>query len=909
MYAWETLNLYCAHDRRWFEASSRYLPDGAHLAVYRALMPAAWRLRRRGLWYIADPPDVPVGLQGWKLHITAPVDGTVEVLRRALPVLRDAFVPFKFLLDPRVNAMTSRKTWPRGSSGKFLTVYPASDERFVEIADWLAEALDGIAGPYILSDRRYRGSKAVYYRYGGFVGLPRLRPDGTAMLMIKAPDGSLVPDVRQPYWHAPEWVGDPVAEDSHEGSADEELLGGRFAVKSALSFSNQGGVYLASDVRTGRDVAIKEARPHVLCGSANAQAVEVLEKEHRLLQTLADTDRFVRPVAFFREWEHAFLAEEHLDGQQLGQLSIALNPLCTLDLNGPALRGYLTHMRDLWRQIAEAIAAAHERGILLGDLSFTNVMVVEGDRTVKVIDLEAAVQEGVDPELGIHTIGYASPRTVRTNRYDRANDYHALGALMLGSLMVVNGAVGYHRPALPRFLDALATDLALPHALVELIAELTDEAADHWDPQEVLERIDALDLAVAEPVPLALPAPAPTPNLEVRVQETVADIVRYVVETADPYRDDRLFPADLGVFETNPLSVAFGALGVLRALQRLTGTVAPAFLAWALRHGADSTAVPPGLYFGQAGIAWSFAELDQIDVARTILARAAEHPLLWTSHDLLNGCAGYGLAQLRLWQLTGDDTHLEEARKVGVRLAEAAVRDERGAHWPIADGPDGEISVPVGYAYGAAGIALFLLYLHLATGEEWVLALGRAGLDFDLSQGVRVGDRARGYPSQATDATAEGGVVRNYWDEGTAGVTTVAIRYLAVQPDPDLRRAVRENLEDSCRKYAVMPQLFHGLAGLGNVLLDAFELTGERRYLHEAWRTAEGVLLFRVERPEGTVFPGEQALRETTDFATGSAGVGLFLDRLSHARPGGRTNFNFVLDDLLPPGTVSVGDP
>ena len=236
----------------------------------------------------------------------------------------------------------------------------------------------------------------------------------------------------------------------------------------------------------------------------------------------------------------------------------------------------------------------------------------------------------------------------------------------------------------------------------------------------MLARIDALDFAAVENVPLALPATAPTPVVEARVAETVAGIVRYVVETADPYRDDRLFPADLGVFETNPLSVAFGALGVLRALRRLAGSVPPAFLAWALRHDADSAAVPPGLYSGQAGIAWSFAELDQIDVARTVLARAAEHPLLWASQDVHNGCAGYGLARLRLWQLTGDDSDLEEARKVGARLAETAVHDERGAHW-LLGGSDGETSVPVGYSYGAAGIALFLLYLHRATGDEATL--------------------------------------------------------------------------------------------------------------------------------------------------------------------------------------------
>ncbi len=908
MYAWETLNLYCAHDRRWFETSSRYVPDGAHLAVYRALMPDAWRLRRRGLWYIADPPDASVARQGWKLHVAAPVHGTVDVLRRALPPLRDAGVHFKFLLDPRANAMTSRKTWPRGSSGKFLTVYPADEERFVQIADRLAEALDGVAGPYILSDRRYRGSRAVYYRYGGFVGLPRLQPDGTAVLMITAPDGSLVPDVRQPYWHVPEWVSDPVADDDAEAGAGGAPLAGRFAVRSALSFTNQGGVYLATDLHSGEDVAIKEARPHVLCGSANAEAIEVLEKEHRLLSALADTGHFVRPVALFREWEHAFLAEEHLEGPQLGQLSIALNPLCTRRLDAPALSGYLVRMRSLWRQVAEAIAVAHDRGILLGDLSFTNVIVVDDERTAKLIDLEAAVQEGVDRELGIHTVGMASPRCVATDRYDRANDYHALGSMMLGSLMVVNNAVGFDRPALGRFLGALATDLALPPALVALIADLTDERAVDPDPGEVLARIDALDVSVAGPVPLAGPAAAPAPELEARVAGVVTGVADYLVATADPHRDDRLFPADLGVFETNPLSVAFGALGVLRALHRITGAVAPELVAWALRQDPDSAGIPPGLYIGQAGIAWAFAELGHLDVAETILARAAEHPLRWASHDLFNGCAGYGMAELRLWHLTGDERHLQRARTVGARLAGAALRDERGARWPVADDRGGEPVVRVGYAYGAAGIALFLLYLHCATGDPAPLELGRAALDFDLGQGVAVGPGAYGYPSQAAADPVEAGVVRNYWDEGTAGVTTVALRYLAVSPDRALRDAVREQLQDSCRKYAVLPQLFHGLAGLGNVLLDAFELTGERRWLHEAWRTAEGVLLFTVRRPEGLVFPGEQALRESTDFATGSAGVGLFLNRLDRARPGGRTNFNFVLDDLLPPGAVTLGD-
>jgi hypothetical protein len=912
MHAWETLNLYCLYDEDFFETSERYAPDANHLAVYRALMPQTWGLRRRGLWFIADPPrDArPMAGQGWKLHVSAPADSTVDVLRRAIPVLRDRNIHFKFLLDPRSNHITSRKSWPRGSSGKFITVYPAADE-FEAIGDALTAALDGIVGPYILSDRRYKASKAVYYRYGGFIGVSEIGPEGTKSLMIAKPDGELVPDIRHPYPHIPDWVSEPFAP-APSGEDTGGPLGGRFTVNAAITFTNAGGVYRGTDAQDGGEVVVKEARPHVLTGATGAQTIDVLEKEYEILRALQDTGYYVKPLAFLREWEHAFLVEEYLDGDHLGAWSIANNPICHQDLSAGALRSYYERARELWRQVACAVAAAHDRGILLGDLSFGNVMVVEDGTRVQLIDLEAAVREGVDAELGIYTIGLASPQTIATGRYDRANDLHALGSLMLGSIMVVNNAVGFHRPALERFLSALGSDLGLPAELLDLIADLTS-ATEH-DAHAVLARIEALDFADprlwSEPPPLALPAPAaPMPGSDehVRVRGVVDCVARRILETADPQRTDRLFPADVIAFETNPLSVAHGALGVLRALQRMTGEVPSELLGWALREDVDSGHYAPGLHVGQAGIAWAFAELGHADVARTLLDRAGAHDLLLSRADISRGAAGYGMARLRLWQLDGDAWHLDEARAIGVHLASTATRDERGACWPVV-GHDGETRTPVGYAYGASGIALFLLYLHQATGDASFSALGRAALDFDLAQGVGVNDSTRAYPSYASDAPEDSSVLRNYWEEGTAGVTTTALRYLAVRPDDaDLRAAVAENLADSCRKYTNMPMLFHGLAGLGNVLLDAYEFTGEPRWLDEAWRAGEGVLHFAVDRPGGGVaFPGEQALRESADFATGSAGVGLFLQRLTGAAPGARTNFNFVLDELLPAGTVAA---
>ncbi|MEU7909241.1 class III lanthionine synthetase LanKC [Actinoplanes sp. NPDC049118] len=905
MQSWESLQPYTRADRRWFEPLGSYHPSDEHLAVFRAAMPPGWSLRRRGLWFIADRAGVTMPEQGWKLHVSTTGEHSVRALRAALPVLRDNDTPFKFLLDPQSVDYTNGKVFSRTASGKFITVYPGTDELFHTVGAALADALEGYGGPYILSDRRWPGSTAVYYRYGGFTGVSRLRVDGARSLMFTSPDGELVPDVRNPYWSAPAWVADPFPATGRpdvEDGDDDGLLGGRFEVRSAITFNNRGGVYLATDRDTDAEVVLKEARPGIMV--AGRPADEVLRKEYELLSALAGTGHFVRPVDFFVEEGHAFLAEEKLDPQTYGQFCISKNPLYKLDLTPAAMTRYFTRLRGLWRQIAEAIAAAHRRGILLGDLSHTNVLVdPDGDR-VRIIDLEAAVRDGTDVHLGIHTSGLGSPRLVATRRYDRANDWHALGGLMLGSIQLATSTIGFHRPALRRHLDALADDLALPTELVKLIGDLMDaDASPQAD--EVLRLIAALPLDDHAPWRSELapgrPAVAADGPDDDELAEVVEQVVRYVTTTARPERTDRLFPAHPMVYETNPLGVAWGAYGVLHGLWHFTGSVPPRLLAWALQRDTGSKACPPGLYAGQAGMAWVLEEVGRGDAAASLMDQARTHPLRFAAQDVLSGAAGYGMACLRLAKRLGDDRLMEDARAAGSALEASCVRDAGGARWPMPADMDPQRRVRVGYAYGAAGIALFLLYLHLATGEERWYDLGRAALAHDLGQGVRHDQRLWVFPRYAARGEDDDTVLRSYWDEGTAGVATTALRYLTARPDDaELRTLVPELLADSCRKYVVFPQLFHGLAGLGNVLLDAGELLGEQRWFDEARRAAAGVLLARVERPEGLVFPGEQALRETVDLATGSTGVTLFLHRLRHARPGTRTNTNFVVDELLP---------
>src|SRR4030095_15382501 len=93
-----------------------------------------------------------------------------DLLRRALPVLVSHRCSTKFAADLAWAHWLNSPRCPRGNASKFLTAYPDDDEHFRQLAGALDAATQGLVGPEILSDRRYRPGSVVYYRFGGFSG-------------------------------------------------------------------------------------------------------------------------------------------------------------------------------------------------------------------------------------------------------------------------------------------------------------------------------------------------------------------------------------------------------------------------------------------------------------------------------------------------------------------------------------------------------------------------------------------------------------------------------------------------------------------------------------------------------------------------------------------------------------------
>jgi serine/threonine protein kinase len=208
---------------------------------------------------------------------------------------------------------------------------------------------------------------------------------------------------------------------------------GSYEVTGLIGKGGMGEVYVATDAKLGRSVAIK-VLPAIFASDDERRAR--LEREARVLASLNHPH-----IAAIYQLEESvgrsFLVMEFVAGDNLAQ-TIARGPLETAEA--------LTFAR----QIAEALEAAHEKGIVHRDLKPANVKVTP-DGQVKVLDFglaKAFVEErpgdlSNSPTLSravtgagiiLGTAAYMSPEQAQGKPVDRRTDIFSFGCLLFEML-------------------------------------------------------------------------------------------------------------------------------------------------------------------------------------------------------------------------------------------------------------------------------------------------------------------------------------------------------------------------------------------------------------------------------------------------------------------------------------------
>ncbi|MEU2246667.1 class IV lanthionine synthetase LanL [Streptomyces sp. NPDC019224] len=854
---------------------------------------ARWTTGTDETWCRVAPRSGTRRDQGWKLHLSATAASAPTVLVRALDVLLPDTSAFKFARSiDRVSTLNSRAT-PRGSSGKFLTVYPRSDADAVRLARELHAATAGLAGPRILSDQPYAPHSLVHYRYGAFTGRRRLSEQGLLIWYIEDPDGNPVEDERTGRYSPPSWAvcpfpaTVPLPPPEADAARGPVLLGGRFAVREAIRHTNKGGVYRGTDTDTGAPVVIKETRPHVEADASGRDVRDWLRAEARMLDKLKGTELAPEALALFEHGQHLFLAQSEVPGVSL-RTWVAER---FRDLGG---EHYRREALALVARLVDLVTAAHAHGCVLRDLTPGNVM-VRPDGELRLIDLELAADDtGPCMPTRVGTPGFSAPERLTDAPVSVTADYYSLGAttcfVLTGkvpNLLPEDPATRTGEERLAAWLNACTGPAKPPDGVADMIVGLMkDDPAARWDTHRAREALRGPDRTGPTREARAVPARGDA------LHEAVTGLVNHLVDSMTPADDRRLWPVSTAAGEADPCTVQQGAAGPLAVLTRYFELTAdprlPELLSTAGHWIADRThprPTRPGLHFGDRGTAWALYEAGRAVDDRALvdhalaLALAPQEPTL--HHDITHGTAGSGMAALHLWHRTGDPRFAELAVDAADRLASAAQRGPSAVSWAVpAEALSGEAGKRyLGFAHGSAGIGCFLLSSAVASGRRDHLRLAVEVGEHLRRSSVRIGEACQ-WPAQADDEPTA-----PYWCHGAAGIGTFLVRLWQVTGDDGFGDLARRSALAVTERAARAPlSQCHGLAGNGDFLLDLSAATGDDAYRAMAAEMGRLALTEGARRHGHLVFPNEYG-DVSTSWSDGSAGILAFLLRLRHTDP------------------------
>jgi serine/threonine-protein kinase len=200
---------------------------------------------------------------------------------------------------------------------------------------------------------------------------------------------------------------------------------GNYRILEKIGAGGQGTVYKATDTKLGRAVVIKVLPPELTVKEANLKR---FEREARLASALDHPN--ICTIFDLNDLDGVhFIAMQFVEGKNVREL-----------VNGRPLD--LRSALSITIQVADALAAAHARGIIHRDIKAGNVMVTPSGQ-VKILDFGLAKLLDENANLGgIHhtdltevgipygTATYAAPEQARGERVDARADIFSTGVLL-----------------------------------------------------------------------------------------------------------------------------------------------------------------------------------------------------------------------------------------------------------------------------------------------------------------------------------------------------------------------------------------------------------------------------------------------------------------------------------------------
>lgn len=296
----------------------------------------------------------------------------------------------------------------------------------------------------------------------------------------------------------PEVTPDPVA------PLDlQEALAGRYRIQRLLGAGASADVYLADDLRHGRLVALKVLRREV---------GEVLGPQ-----------RFLLEIETVARLSHPHILPLHDSGEAAGLLYFVMPFVEGESLRDRLMRETVLPLEEahrIVREVADALAFAHERHVIHRDIKPENILLLAGHAVLTDFGIARGLRR--DPESRLTSSGfrlgtpvYMSPEAFCDDDIDGRADLYSLGVVLyemivgtppfggrtLFSVLTQKSSGGFDRASerrsdLPRSMDAVVERALAP-----------DPADRYADAHEFLAELErAGRTGAATPAPVEEPA-------------------------------------------------------------------------------------------------------------------------------------------------------------------------------------------------------------------------------------------------------------------------------------------------------------------------------------------------------------------------------------------------------------------
>lgn len=261
-------------------------------------------------------------------------------------------------------------------------------------------------------------------------------------------------------------------------------LAERYRMEKELGRGGMATVYLARDLKHGRDVAVKVVHP-------------------RLTSALG-ADRFLREIEIVAQLQHPHIVPLYDSGEADGSLYYVMPFETGLSLRDRLAREGALAPEDvvsILRDVCDAVAHAHESGVVHRDIKPDNVLLAGRHAMVADFGVAKAAKNAAgtapDTAIPLGTPAYMAPEQIegRAN-IDRRADIYAIGVLGYELLTGHPPFTGKTREeVLSAHLEKAPAPIpTVPPALADLVMKaLEKDPADRWQSvDEMVRRLDEI---------------------------------------------------------------------------------------------------------------------------------------------------------------------------------------------------------------------------------------------------------------------------------------------------------------------------------------------------------------------------------------------------------------------------------